>query len=106
MSNQTEQDKALCASIVSKIASLSALQLTEAEKSEYKQNFEDLIAMFHTLDSISDHEVEKSNLIMSANQCREDEIQQERPPLEKICKHFNTDSGLFDVPQFIDSNES
>ena len=56
MTNQTENDKALCASIVSKIASLAALELTEDEKSEYKKNFEDLIAMFHTLATISDNE--------------------------------------------------
>lgn len=106
MTNNSPSDKAICESIVGKIASLSALELTDEEREEYKQDFESLIAMFHTLDHLDATETGPADIhVIDVSQCRDDIVTAERPDIERSCPNFNSDSKLFDVPQFIDSDE-
>ncbi|MDC3180893.1 hypothetical protein OAT84_01965 [Gammaproteobacteria bacterium] len=106
MSNIPNSDKEICQSIVGKIADLAVLKLTDEEKLIYKADFEALIEMFHALDDIEVSQGQTDTQLIDIDQCRNDEIDTQRPDLEKASHYFNTESQLFDVPQlFKDAND-
>lgn len=103
MSLQQETDQKICNEMVTKIAKLAKLRLTEAEASEYQSHFTKLLEMFHTLDELAyDESYKPERLLLNAEDCREDvpkEVDLSR--LEKASDHYNSATSYFDVPQFI-----
>ena len=105
MSNHPS-DKAICQSIVGKIAELAALQLTDDEKSKYQNDFISLIEMFHLLDNINPETIKSTSAnLIDIDQCREDIETAPKPDLSISCANFDPESNLFNVPQFIDEND-
>ena len=105
MSNTPHKDEDICETMVTKIAKLARLRLTDTEATRYKQDFEDLLAMFHELDKLPKSDASSASIhIIDAQNCREDVVSLEDTTdnIRASCKHYNTDTSYFDVPQFIE----
>lgn len=104
MSEHTQTDQFICDEIVTKIAQLARLRLTEEEAKQYRENFADLMQLFHELDSLNISEDTSSALSLNnANDCREDLVMiPNNDAIEQASPHYNLNSHYFDVPQFIE----
>lgn len=103
MSQQTVTDKQICDELVTKIAKLAKLRLTDKEASEYQLHFTKLLEMFHVLDELEyDPAYKPERLVLNAENCREDEVvEADLSRLEKASPYYNKSTAYFDVPQFI-----
>ena len=108
MSLTSEHDHDVSQEIVTKIAKLSRLRLTEDETLLYQKNFETLLKMFHELDSLQETTDDPIDVqLLNAENCRKD-IQTSSNITDRLIQslpNFNKDSLYFDVPQFIDQDE-
>ena len=103
---QEKTDKHICDEMVTKIAALARLRLTEEEAKRYQGNFTELLAMFHELDDLPlDSTIVPENVLLDAEDCREDIPQEvDLSLIEKACPYYNAKTSYFDVPQFIEHN--
>lgn len=107
MSNQNTTDQTICNEMVTKIAKLAKLHLTEKESQQYEKDFEGILEMFHALDTL-DLEKNKTaeRLIIPAENCREDiPTEVDLSNLSQACDYYNTKTSYFDVPQFIGQDD-
>lgn len=106
MTLENRTDKHICDEMVTKIASLARLRLTEDEALRYQKQFTELLAMFHELDALPlDKDLMPENILLTAEDCREDSVEEvDRTLLEKACPYYNPKTFYFDVPQFIENN--
>lgn len=107
MSLHSAQDKQICEEIVTKIATLAKLRLTEEEATLYQSYFTELLTLFHELDSLSTMEnVPLDTVLTNADDCREDiATPVDTNNIKAASPHFNEVTRYFDVPQFIEYND-
>ena len=105
MSTNQKNDQEICETMVTKIAKLARLRLTDEEALRYKKDFEDLLEMFHELDKLPQTSQPSTGAkIADAEHCREDVVSLEDATnnIKASCTHYNPDTSYFDVPQFIE----
>lgn len=107
MSEHSQTDQHICDEIVTKIAKLARLRLTEEEAMLYRENFTELMQLFHELDSLDiSQNVSTSLTLNNADDCRDDiVITPDNSQLQNASPHYNSESNYFDVPQFIEYND-
>jgi|GEM_PF-4827830 aspartyl/glutamyl-tRNA(Asn/Gln) amidotransferase C subunit len=103
MSINNAADQQICNEIVTNIAKLAKLRLTDDEIIRFQSDFTGLLEMFHALDDLElDDDYLPERIFVNAEDCREDEIVMvNHKGLEKAAKHYDADTGYFNVPQFI-----
>ena len=108
MSKIVHNDQEICETMVTKIAKLARLRLTDTEATRYQKDFEDLLVMFHELDKLPQQDSSTaSTRITDAQDCREDKVSltDASENIAASCQHYNPDTLYFDVPQFIEQND-
>ena len=107
MSEYAIQDQQICEEIVTKIASLAKLRLTNEESELYQTYFTELLTLFHELDSLDlAQEVSTDTTLINADDCREDKVQDiHMPGIKGASPNFNEETRYFDVPQFIEYDD-
>lgn len=103
MSEYSRTDQHICNEMVTKIAKLARLRLTEEEVTQYQDDFTGLLEMFHALDELGfDTDYHPEKFFIQADDCREDIVKTpDISKLEKASAYYNTSTSYFDVPQFI-----
>lgn len=105
---QVNEDRIICDNIVTNIAKLARLRLTEEESISYMQDFSSLLELFHQLNDIPLCPNKSLDVnLMAAEECREDTPEENTTlsALPSATNHFNPESSFFDVPQFIGHDE-
>lgn len=107
MSDINTKDQHICEEMVTKIAKLARLRLTTEEAGEYRENFKDLMLLFHELDSLDVSQNVTTDLkLVNASDCREDIVTiPDNTKLAEASPHYNEASRYFDVPQFIEYDD-
>lgn len=107
MSDINTTDQHICEEMVTKIAKLARLRLTQEEAGEYRANFKDLMLLFHELDSLDVSQNITTDLrLINASDCREDIVNiPDNTHLADASAHYNETSCYFDVPQFIEYDD-
>ena len=101
------QDQHICEEIVTRIATLAKLRLTNEESEIYQSYFTELLSLFHELDSLSLLENESTNsTLINADDCREDVARTiDLSAIKGASPYFNEKTRYFDVPQFIEYDD-
>jgi aspartyl/glutamyl-tRNA(Asn/Gln) amidotransferase C subunit len=107
MSEYSRTDQHICNEMVTNIAKLARLRLTEQEVMRYQDDFRGLLEVFHALDGLAfDTDYQPEKFFIQADDCREDVAKTpDINKLEKASAYYNASTSYFDVPQFIGNDD-
>jgi len=107
MSKLNTQDQQICEEIVTQIATLAKLRLTNEESEIYQAYFTELLTLFHELDTLDiSYDLISDNTLLNADDCREDMPSTiDLSGIKNASPHFNEKTRYFDVPQFIEYDD-